>query len=679
MMDKDFGLWTPNSKKNISIMDIWKDATYFVTLPIAGTKWTLLTEASVAPLQGYLYQATIVNLILISCLFVVAIILSQIVGKRLVRTPVRLAAISRDIPIKLEKHSELIWPVSNISEMHFLIENFKETTEALSLQYQNIKDTNIHLEERVQRRTTELRESEAKYRLIAENTADLISIMDRNLRFTYVSPASMRLLGFTAEEAMERTLEQVLTPESMRLCLTVFEKEMQLEASGTADPDRTRILELEEYKKDGSIIWVEVNLSFIRDNDRKPINILIVSRDITVRKRAEEKLRESEARFQQLFQTMEEGFATHEIICDAAGRPVDYRFLSMNPSFERLTGLKKEDLIGRTVLEVMPATEKIWIENYGRVALGGEPMHVEMDSGALGKVFAVSAFSPRKGQFAVSFHDITGRKQAELEKDRLNRELVAQKEDMENYLYIATHDLRGPLINIQGFSRELGGYCEELHRTAAPATGPGETKSRALELTGESIPEALDIIGASVVKMSGMLDVLLKMSRLGSMPLRVEPVDTDAALKAALTSLSFQLEQSGGAVTVGALPPCAADPGIVGQLFSNLLDNAIKYRDRDRKLQISVKGERKDEKTALYTFSDNGLGIKDADLTKIWRLFYRGHARHPGVEKGEGIGLTMIKRMVERSGGGIRVESKAGAGTTFFIELPATDPAPAGD
>jgi PAS domain S-box-containing protein len=144
-----------------------------------------------------------------------------------------------------------------------------------------------------------LRESEEKYRLIAENTADLISILDMNLRFTYVSPASKHLRGFTVGEAMEQTLEQVLTPESMRLGLALFEKEMQLEAGGTADPDRTHILELEEYKKDGSTIWVEVNLSFLRDQDRKPVGILIVTRDITDRKRADEERRILEERLRQ--------------------------------------------------------------------------------------------------------------------------------------------------------------------------------------------------------------------------------------------------------------------------------------------------------------------------------------------------------------------------------------------
>ena len=116
-----------------------------------------------------------------------------------------------------------------------------------------------------------LRESEEKYRLIAENMADVISVLDMNLRFTYVSPSIMRIRGFTVEEAMEQTLDQVMTPESLKTALAAFEEEMKLEASGTADPDRIRTMELEEYRKDGSIIWVEVSLSFLRDKDHKPV------------------------------------------------------------------------------------------------------------------------------------------------------------------------------------------------------------------------------------------------------------------------------------------------------------------------------------------------------------------------------------------------------------------------
>ena len=183
-----------------------------------------------------------------------------------------------------------------------------------------------------------LRESEQKYRLIAENTADLISVLNMNLRFTYVSPASMRLLGYTVEEVMERTLEQFLTPESMRFGLTVFQKEMQLEASGTADPDRTRIVELEGYKKDGATIWIEASLSFLRDKDHKPVGILIVSRDITERKRAEAALRTFQQRLSQIIDFLPDA----TMVVDLEGKVIAW-----NRAIEEMTGVKAKDILGK--------------------------------------------------------------------------------------------------------------------------------------------------------------------------------------------------------------------------------------------------------------------------------------------------------------------------------------------
>jgi PAS domain S-box-containing protein len=142
------------------------------------------------------------------------------------------------------------------------------------------------------------RESEEKYRLIAENMADVISVLDMNLRFTYISPSIMRLRGFAVEEAMEQTLDQVMTPESLKIAFTAFEEEMKLETCGTPDPDRIRTMEVEEYRKDGSIIWVEISLSYLRDKNHKPVGILAATRDITERKRAEEENRSLQERLQ---------------------------------------------------------------------------------------------------------------------------------------------------------------------------------------------------------------------------------------------------------------------------------------------------------------------------------------------------------------------------------------------
>jgi PAS domain S-box-containing protein len=152
-----------------------------------------------------------------------------------------------------------------------------------------------------------LRESEEKYRWVLDNMADVLAVMDMNLHFTYVSPAVLHMRGYTAEEAMAQTMEEVLTPESMQSMANVFAEELKLEASGTADPGRSRILEVEGYKKDGSIVWMENHLSFLRDETNKAIGIISLARDITVLKKAEEQLKQSEKRYRSIFENAQEG------------------------------------------------------------------------------------------------------------------------------------------------------------------------------------------------------------------------------------------------------------------------------------------------------------------------------------------------------------------------------------
>jgi diguanylate cyclase (GGDEF)-like protein/PAS domain S-box-containing protein len=145
-----------------------------------------------------------------------------------------------------------------------------------------------------------LRESEEKYRQLIDNMADVITVIDMNMRFTYVSPSIIRIRGYTAEEAVAQTFEQVMTPVSLQIFTKVIEDEMKLEANGTADPKRSRIIELDLYTKDGSIVCMENNLSFLRDEARKPSGLILMSRDITERKRADKAQRESEKRYREL-------------------------------------------------------------------------------------------------------------------------------------------------------------------------------------------------------------------------------------------------------------------------------------------------------------------------------------------------------------------------------------------
>ncbi len=145
----------------------------------------------------------------------------------------------------------------------------------------------------------ELKESEEKYRLIAENMSDVISLMDMNLRFYYVSPSISRLTGFSVEEAMTHSFEKIVTPDSLIRIQKILEEEMILEASGNADPSRSRIIEYEQYRKDRSIVWVESSCRFLRDKNQKPFEVIIISRDITERKVAGEEKEKLHAQLNQ--------------------------------------------------------------------------------------------------------------------------------------------------------------------------------------------------------------------------------------------------------------------------------------------------------------------------------------------------------------------------------------------
>ena len=184
-----------------------------------------------------------------------------------------------------------------------------------------------------------LRESEEKFRWVLDNMADVITVMDMNLRFTYVSPSIMRMRGYTAEEATAQTFEQIMTPESLQISAEVFEEEMKLEASGKADPGRIRIVELEQYRKDGSIVCMENSLSFIRDAAQKPVGIISVSRDITERNRVEKALRESEERYRLITENTADTIAVFD--------------LNLNPTYISPSILK---LRGYPVQEAMTQT-----------------------------------------------------------------------------------------------------------------------------------------------------------------------------------------------------------------------------------------------------------------------------------------------------------------------------------
>ena len=189
------------------------------------------------------------------------------------------------------------------------------------------------------------------------------------------------------------------------------------------------------------------------------------------------------------------------------------------------------------------------------------------------------------------------------------------------------------------------------------------------KVLGERMPAALGFIKSSSLKMDSLINGLLRLSRAGRAQLTIQSLDMNSLLHDIVGTLTIQIQQAAATVTVGELPPCLADAAQLNQVFTNLIDNAIKYRDPARPLSITIQGSVQDARVR-YTIADTGLGIADEFQPKVWQLFHRLDPN--GAVAGEGLGLTLVRRILERLHGHITLTSTAGIGSCFTIELPAS-------
>lgn len=251
--------------------------------------------------------------------------------------------------------------------------------------------------------------------------------------------------------------------------------------------------------------------------------------------------------------------------------------------------------------------------------------------------------------------------------EQINAQLEDKNRELNAIIHATSHDLRSPLVNIQGFSHELERTCRKLRDAVAQAELPEQSRERIQNLVNIDFPECIHYILSSVAKMDRLLVGLLQLSRLGRTNLDIERLDMNETIRDILQTMEFQMKAGGVQVEVGDLPPCVGDPTQVNRVFSNLLDNALKYLDPGRPGKICVEGEINDGQ-ALYRVRDNGIGIAPEHRDQVFEIFRRLNSK-TGVP-GEGLGLTTVRRLVERHNGRIWVESEPGQGSTFFVVLP---------
>ncbi len=268
---------------------------------------------------------------------------------------------------------------------------------------------------------------------------------------------------------------------------------------------------------------------------------------------------------------------------------------------------------------------------------------------------------------------------AELEtrvKERTS-ELARANEEVQRFAYIVTHDLRAPLVNIMGFTSELESGVKSMQQLIDKAdlgNDPTDTVSQdAKAAATEDLPEAIGFIRSSTRKMDQLINAILKISREGRRTLRAEPINLRELVDSSLKAVQHQISEADGEVvqTVNA-PRISTDRLALELIVGNLLDNAVKYRSKDRPLRLAIKGGPLPGGRVWMELSDNGRGIAEQDLERVFELFRRAG---PQDQPGEGIGLAHVRTVVRNLGGDITVTSRLGEGSTFRITLPRYLPA----
>jgi len=262
--------------------------------------------------------------------------------------------------------------------------------------------------------------------------------------------------------------------------------------------------------------------------------------------------------------------------------------------------------------------------------------------------------------------DLSERKKTEAQLTQLTRTLADKNSHLESIIQIATHDLRTPMVNVVGFAGELNKSLETLQHLLNEVDIPEPARRQIHTIMNEDIPESLKFVKQGIGKMNILLKTLLRLAQLGMTVTHIEELDMTTLIRDAYNDMLYQARSSHADITFEPLPCCNADRFQMYCVFSNLLSNAIKYLDPTRKGKITISGTTENNQV-VYCIEDNGIGIEPENIDNIFNVFYRSN----NDREGEGIGLAIARRILDRHGGDISVESEIGKGSRFFVSIPA--------
>jgi PAS domain S-box-containing protein len=493
-----------------------------------------------------------------------------------------------------------------------------------------------------------------RFRTILDQTGEAFYIIDAETGdFVDVNDTACRMLGYSRDELLVRGAKDIEVAHKIQT-----PEQWQAHVRRLRETGKTLIMEENVHRrKDGTSLPVEVSVS-LQTFENRDYAVAVV-RDITERKRSEEALKLTQ------FSIERAGDATCWIGPDG-------RFLYVNEAACNHLGYSREELLSMRVPDIDPgASGRTFPDNWERVKRKGfmtfETFHLTKDGRLLSVEISANYLEFAGKEYIFSFvRDITDRKQADEALQDLNRELGEKNKELETIVHVASHDLRSPLVTIQGYGEELAETCQALQSTLNGMGVDGAVKKELLSALEEKIPEFLHHIQSGASRIDSLLRGLLRVSRLGKATVSVDRLDMNAMMAEIAESLNDQIHETGADLRVENLPPCRGDTTPITQVFSNLVDNALKYRDPSRPPVIDISA-REEEGSSVYCVKDNGIGVRP-DLSE--RIFHR--LKKSDVQ-GEGLGLTIARQIVARHNGKIWGESDPGEGNAFYVILPGGD------
>ncbi|MDO9185487.1 MAG: PAS domain S-box protein [Bacteroidia bacterium] len=507
--------------------------------------------------------------------------------------------------------------------------------------FRNITQKKID-EENLKKYIHELKNNEQQIRAIFDNAPDPVIVIDDKSNVIKWNPKAETVFGWKAIDVVGKPLIQYIIPAQFH---ESYNKEMQPFLAKDLENVSNTTFEIEAKNQNGTEFPISLSISSYKIDDKK-YYFICFARDITENRKSLDALKISE----NFLDSIIENFPIIIFVKNVS----DLRYVRVNKLVEELFGFSKKEIIGKSDYELFPkeeadrfvANDKKLLETGKLFEIDEEPVHTKYKGIRIieTKIVLVKDSIGKPIYILGIANDITDRKKIQTELDNKTKELARSNTELEQFAYIASHDLQEPLRMVTSYLQLLENrYKDKLDQDAK-----------------DFISFAVD--GSN--RMRSLIHSLLEYSRINRVK-AFEIIDVNILLKEVLENLSTAIKENKATININDLPKINGDPILINQLFQNLIQNAIKFKNtRNPEIDISCK-EEKDE--YIFSVKDNGIGIQKEYIDKIFIIFKRLHSKeeYPGT----GMGLAICKKIVERHGGKIWVESEFGKGSTFYFTI----------